>query len=70
MLDGPAANAIQRLNLSDANYTAAVELIKERYSKTQQTISAHMYDLLKTLNCMGDKTSQLRAISDKIGVNV
>ena len=70
LLDGPAASAIQGLNLSDANYTAAVELIKERYGKTQQTISALMDDLLKIPNCMGDKTSQLRAVYDKIGVNV
>ena len=42
LLDGPAANAIQGLNLNYANYTAAIELIKECYGKTQQIISAHM----------------------------
>ena len=70
LLDGPAANAIQGLNLTDPNYTVAIELIKECYSKTQQIISAHMDELIKIPNCMGDKTLHLRAVYDKIEVNV
>ena len=53
LLDGPAANAVQGLNLTDANYTAAIELIKERYDKTQQIISAYMDELLKIPNLYG-----------------
>lgn len=60
LLDRPIANTIQGLK---ANYTAAVELIKKCYGKTQD-------ELLKIPNCMGDKTSQLHVIYDKVGVNV
>ena len=70
LLDGPAANAIQGLNLTDANYTAAIELIKECYGKTQQILSAHMDELLKIPNGVGDKTPQLWAVYDMIGVNI
>ena len=55
LLDRPAATTIQGLSLSEANYTAAVELIKERYDKTKQVIAAHMDELIKTPACSGDK---------------
>jgi len=42
LLKGPVAQAIQGLTLFEANYTAAIELIKERFGKTQQIISAHI----------------------------
>ena len=35
LLDGPAAAAIQGLTLSEANYTTALDLLKERFGKTQ-----------------------------------
>ena len=65
LLDGPAATTIQGLSLSEANYTAAVELIKERYDNT-----AHMDELIKTPACSGDKAAQIRAVYDKINVHV
>ena len=70
LLDGPAAAAIQGLILSEANYTAALDLLKERFGKTQQVISAHMDQLLRLPSCVGDKASQIRAVYDKISVHV
>ena len=70
LLDGPAAAAIQGLTLSEANYTTALALLKERFGKTQQVISAHMDQLLRLPSCIGDKASQIRAIYDKISVQV
>ena len=70
LLDGPAANVIQGLSLTEDNYLAAVELVKDRYGKPDQIIAAHMDDLLKLPTCAGDKLSQLRVVYDKINVNI
>ena len=69
LLDGPAAAAIQGLILSEPNYTTALDLLKERFGKTQQVISAHM-DQLTLPSCVGDKASQIGAVYDKISVHV
>ena len=49
---------------------AAVEILHERFGKTQQTISAHIDELLKLPTCTWDKPGQLRTIYDKIKINV
>ena len=70
LLDGPAANVIQGLSLTEDNYLAAVELVKDRYGKPDQIIAVHMDDLLKLPTCAGDKLSQLRVVYDKINMNI
>ena len=70
MLEGQAAQAIQGLTLSESNYQLAVEILHERFGKTQQIISAHMDELLKLPTCTWDKPGQLRIIYDKIKINV
>ena len=70
LLEGQAARAIQGLTLSESNYQAAVEILHERFGKTQQIISAHMDELLKLPTCTWDKPGQLRIIYDKIKINV
>ena len=70
LVEGPAANTIFGLTLTEANYAAAVELLKEHYGKKQQIISAHMEELLKLPTCVGDKAIQIRTVYDKISVNV
>ena len=42
LLEGPAARAVQGLTLTEANYDSAIELLKWRFGKPQQVISAHM----------------------------
>ena len=69
LLEGQAARAIQGLTLSESNYQAAVEILHERFGKTQQIISAHMDELLKLPTCTWDKPGQLRIIYDKIKIN-
>ena len=69
LLEGQAAQAIQRLTLSESNYQLAVEILHERFGKTQQIISAHMDELLKLPTCTWDKPGQLRIIYDKIKIN-
>ncbi|XP_065909767.1 uncharacterized protein [Dysidea avara] len=70
LVEGPAASAIQGLTLSEGNYAAALELLKERFGKKQNIIAAHMEELVKLPNCNGDKAVQIRLVYDKINVNV
>lgn len=66
VLEGPAARAIQGLTLTDANYTAAVQLLEDRFDKPQQIISAHMEVLLKIPGCNMDRPASLRYVYDKV----
>ena len=70
LLEGPAAKGIQGLALSEANYVVAIEILQDRFGKTQQIISAHVDELLKLPSCSGDRTSQLCSIYDKISINI
>ena len=70
LVEGPAARAIQGLTLSEANYDAAKEILKQRYGRPQQVIAAHMDELLKIPSCMGEKSSQLRYVYDKVSIHV
>ena len=70
LLEGPAARIIQELTLNESNYDSAVRLLKDRFGRPQQIISAHMEELLKISPCVGDKPSSLWYIDDKINVNI
>ena len=70
LLEGPAARAVQGLTLTEANYDTAIELLKSRFGKTQQVISAHMDELLHLPNCGTDKPSSLRFVFDKVRIHV
>lgn len=52
LLDGPVSRAIQGLKLTNDNYISAVEVLKGRFGKPQQIISAHMEELLKIPSCL------------------
>ena len=56
--------------LTSANYEATIEILRDRFGKPQQIISAHMDELLKIQSCISDKLSALRYIYDKISLNV
>ena len=70
LVEGPAARAIQGLNLSEANYEAAKEILKQRYGRLQQAIATHMDELLKIPSSVGEKSSQLRYVYDKVSIHV
>ena len=70
LLEGAAAKAIQGLTLSDANYDSAIDLLKERFGKSQAIITAHMEELLKVPNCTSDRSYSLRSVYDKIIIHV
>ena len=69
VLEGAAARAIQGLTLTEANYSAAVKLLQERFGRPQQIISAHMDQLLKVSPCSNDRPASLRYVYDQICVH-
>ena len=70
LLEGQALRTIKGLAVTEENYQAAIDILRERFGNTQQIISAHMDELLKLQTCSGEKSSQLRYIHDKVSVNV
>ena len=52
LLEGTMAQSIQGLALTKANYKTVTQILKTRFSNTQQVISAHMKDLLSFLRAM------------------
>ena len=70
LLEGQALRAIQGLTLTESNYQSAIDILNQRFGKTQHIISTHLDELLKIAACTTDKTSQLRFVYDKISINV
>ena len=70
LLEGAASQAIQGLALSSDNYDSAVEILEQRFGKTQQIISAHMEEILKLQPCLTDCPSCLQFLYDKLSVHV
>ncbi|KAL9977060.1 hypothetical protein ACROYT_G014424 [Oculina patagonica] len=69
-LQGSASRAIEGLPVTEENFESAVDILKKRFGKPQQLISAHMEELLKLNICTVDKPGQLRFLYDKISVNI
>ena len=70
LLECAAAHSIQGLTLSESNYDSAVELLKQRFGRSQQIITAHMDALLKVQGCIGNRSSPLRFVYDRIDVHI
>ena len=69
-LEGQAYKALEGLEIREENYGMAVQLLKERFGKTQHIISTHMRSLLKLQSFQTDKLSDIRSIYDTIMVHV
>ena len=69
LLEGAALRAIQGLALTGANYDSAIEILKERFGKPQQIITAHMDEILK-IPLSTDRLSSLRFVYDSLSVHV
>lgn len=70
LLEGSASLAIEGLPVTEENYDSAVEILKKRFGKPQQLISAHMEELLKINICAVDKPRQLRFLYNKTSINI
>ena len=60
---------LEGLEIPEENYGKDVELLKERFCKTQHIISVHMQSLLKLQSFQNDKLSDIRSIYDTIMVH-
>lgn len=65
MLTGGSAHAISGLPLTKENYKKAVDLLKERFGKTQVFINAYMESLSK-INAPSNETKNLRTFYDTL----
>ena len=61
---------MEGLPVTEENYDSAVEILKTRFGKPQELISAHMKELLKLNIRAVDKPSQPRFLYDKISDNI
>ena len=69
MLENAALRAIQGLALTGANYDSAIKILKERFGKPQQIITAHMDEILK-IPPSTDRLSCFRFVYDSLSVHV
>ena len=71
LLEGRAAAAMSGIQTTDAKYTIAVKLLKERFAQKQIVVNAHIEALtnLQTLHS-GKDVKGRRNLVDKIDTNV
>ena len=69
LLEGEAARAISGLPLTSDNYARAIELLKERFGRTQIIINAHM-DALAKIHPPNLDTKHLREFYDNCENNI
>ena len=71
LVEGRAAAAISGLGLSSGNYNQAVSILSDRFGSKQVVITHHMDTLLQIQPVQaGTDVKQLRAVYDKIEINV
>ena len=69
-LEGVAYKTLEGLEITEQNYEKAVDLLKTRFGKSQQVISAHMRELLSLQTSSNEKANRLRSVYDNIQVHV
>ena len=71
LVEGSAARAISGLQLTSANYSAALEVLRERFAQKQIIINSHMESLikLKPVNAISDVRG-IRAVLDRVEIQV
>ena len=67
-LEGIAYKTLEGLEITEENYQKAVDMLKTRFGKSQQVISAHMRDLLNMQMSSNEKANNLRTLYDNIQV--
>ena len=69
-LDKSALQAIEGFPLTNENYTAAWQLLDERYGNEQLIISCHMNNLIKLNPIIQPSVKEMRKLYDTIESNV
>ena len=70
LLEGSASRCVIGLPLSEDNYDAAIELLKQRFGKKQTIICGHMDEFVKLPNCVNERPQSLRYLYDQITVHI
>ena len=70
LLESQAARSIKGLPRTEANYHAAIDILHKRFGKPQNIISKHMDEMLKITGCVNDNAALLRAVYNKISINI
>ena len=71
LLEGEALRAIRGLSLTSANYKTAIEILKERFGKPQQIISAHMDEMSKLPSLHSNsRIQEVRSVLDRLTIHV
>lgn len=65
-LEGPALDAIKSLEITEANYAIAMEILKSRFNNKRLIFQAHIAEVLKLGKVEDGSCEQLRALSDKL----
>ncbi|KAL0871980.1 hypothetical protein ABMA27_004421 [Loxostege sticticalis] len=69
-LEGSAAQVIQSINLSKANYSTAWQLLQERYNNTQSLIQNHVKSLFNIKPMCNESSKEIRTIIDTFNTNL
>lgn len=70
LLNGPTVRCILGLPLKETSCETAIGIIKDRFCKCQQIITAHMDELIRLQGCNNDRANTLRFFYDKVSVYV
>jgi len=62
--------SIKGLRLTESNYSSAIDLLKERFGRTQKIIDAHADKLMKIPTCPIYKPHMLKSVYDQINVHI
>ena len=69
-LEGVAYKALEGLELTEENYESAVQILRDRFGKSQHVISARMHELLNLHSLNNEEANNLRSLYDNILVHV
>ena len=71
LLEGPAAAALTGIQITSANYTEAIDILKQRFAQKQVIVNAHMESLLNLQAVSRERDIKaLRKLYDNIESNV
>lgn len=65
-LKGDAANLVNSLELSNANYDVAMKIIKDRYDSNRVIINGHVKEIFDIPQMRSENSHQLKVIIDGV----
>ncbi|XP_033149032.1 uncharacterized protein LOC117134682 [Drosophila busckii] len=69
-LKGPALDTVSSLEISSANYTIALDLLKRRFNNKRLIFQSHVTDILSLNRIESSSAVKLRSLSDTVNANI